>query len=81
MVYALHKFCHYLLDNKFIFHVDHMALLYLVQKPQVSRIIIRWLLLFFEYDFLIIYKIGRSHFVVDVLSQMPDLTEGSGVLD
>jgi hypothetical protein len=30
MVYVLHKFCHYLLGNKFIFYVDHMALLYLV---------------------------------------------------
>jgi hypothetical protein len=33
MVYALHKFCHYLLGNKFIFYVDHMAMLYLVDKP------------------------------------------------
>jgi hypothetical protein len=30
MVYALHKFHLYLLGNKFIFYVDHMALLYLV---------------------------------------------------
>ncbi len=30
MVYALHKFHNYLLGNKFIFYVDHMALLYLV---------------------------------------------------
>jgi transposase len=30
MVYALHKFHHYLLGNTFIFYVDHMALLYLV---------------------------------------------------
>jgi hypothetical protein len=30
MVYALHKFHHYLLGNKSIFYVDHMALLYLV---------------------------------------------------
>jgi len=47
MVYALLKFHHYLLRNKFIFYADHMALLYLVQKPQVSRKIIRWLLFFF----------------------------------
>jgi sugar phosphate permease len=37
MVYALHKFFHYVLGNKFIFYVDHMALLYLVRKPQVLR--------------------------------------------
>jgi hypothetical protein len=27
MVYALHKFKHYLLGNQFVFYVDHMALL------------------------------------------------------
>jgi hypothetical protein len=35
MGFSLHKFRHYLLGNKFIFHVDHMALVYLVNKPQV----------------------------------------------
>jgi hypothetical protein len=33
MVYALHKFKHFLLINKFVFYVDHMALVYLVNKP------------------------------------------------
>ncbi len=33
MVYALHKFKHYLLDNQFIFYVNHMPLMYLVDKP------------------------------------------------
>ena len=36
MVYAVNKFRHYLLGNKFIFYVDHLALQYLVNKPQVS---------------------------------------------
>jgi len=53
MVFALHKFKHYLLGNKFIFYVDRMALVYLVNKPHVSKIITRWLLLFLEYDFTI----------------------------
>jgi hypothetical protein len=34
MVFTLHKFRHYLLGNKFVFYVDHMALVYLVNKPQ-----------------------------------------------
>jgi hypothetical protein len=34
MVFALHKFKHYLLGNKFVFYVDHMALIYLLNKPQ-----------------------------------------------
>jgi hypothetical protein len=81
MVYALHKLCHYLLGNKFIFYVDHMALLYLVQKPQVFGRITRWLLLFLKYDFSIIYKLGKSYFVVDSLSWMLNLTKENGVSD
>jgi hypothetical protein len=33
LVFALHKFKHYLLGNKFVFYVDHMALAYLINKP------------------------------------------------
>jgi hypothetical protein len=33
MVYALHKFRHYMLGNMFTFYVDHMALMYVVKKP------------------------------------------------
>jgi hypothetical protein len=48
MVYALHKFRHCLLSNMFTFYVDHMALVYLVNKPQVYGMLARWLLLFLE---------------------------------
>jgi hypothetical protein len=41
MVYALYKFRHYLLGNKFVFYVDHMALMYLVNKPQVFGRLVR----------------------------------------
>jgi hypothetical protein len=30
LVYSLHKFWHYLLDNKLISYVDQMALMYLI---------------------------------------------------
>ncbi len=50
MVYALHKFRHFVLGNKFVFYVDHMALAYLVNKPHVLRRIARQFLLFLEYD-------------------------------
>ena len=33
MIYAVKKFRHYLLANKFVFFVDHQALMYLVNKP------------------------------------------------
>jgi len=79
MVFSLHKFKHYLLGNKFIFYVDHMALVYLVNKPQVSRIIARWLSLFLEYDFTILYKPGRTHVVAYALSRLSYNTEPIGV--
>jgi hypothetical protein len=67
MVNALHKFRHFLLRNKFMFYVDHMALVYLVNKPQVLGRIARWLLLFLEYEFTVVYKLGKTHVVTDVL--------------
>jgi hypothetical protein len=70
MVYALHKFKHYLLGNMFTFYVDHMTLVYLVNIPHVYGRFVRWLLLFMEYDFKIIYKFGRSHLMVDAWNRL-----------
>jgi hypothetical protein len=56
MVFSLHKFRHYLLGNKFVFYVNHMTSIYLVNKPQVSRKIVIWLLLFLKYDFTVVNK-------------------------
>jgi hypothetical protein len=60
MDYVLHKFRHYLLENKFVFYVNHMALLYLIKKRQLSSQIVRWLL-FSRYDFSVVYK--PVHFI------------------
>jgi hypothetical protein len=81
MVYTLHKFHHYLLGNKFIFYVHHMGLLYLIKKPQLFKHIMRWLLLCLEYDFSIIYKLGKSHWVADALSWLPNLVEPTEIPD
>jgi hypothetical protein len=79
MVFSLHKFRHYLLGNKFVFYVNHRALVYLVNKPQVLGIITRWLLLFLEYDFIIMYKPSITHVVVDALSILPNSTKPTSV--
>jgi len=81
MVYALHKFKHYLLGNKFTFYVDHMALVYLVNKPQVSGRFVSWLLLFIEYDFIIVHKPSRSHLMANALNRLPNQIEHLGVPD
>jgi hypothetical protein len=80
MVLTLHKFRHYLLGNFFVFYVDHMALVYLVNKPQVSGRVVRWLLLFSKYDFTLVCKLGKIH-VLQMLclnylmSQIPNETQ------
>jgi hypothetical protein len=56
-----------------------MALEYLVNKPHVFGRIARWLLLFLEYEFIIVYKFGRTHVVADVLSRLPNSSKPLGV--
>ena len=36
MVYALHKYRHYLLGGHFKNFIDHLALMYLVNKPMLG---------------------------------------------
>ncbi len=81
MVFSLHKFKHYLLGNKFVFYVDHMALIYLVNLPHVFGKITKWLLLFFKYDFIVVYKPGKTHVVVDALSRLLNITKPTRALD
>jgi hypothetical protein len=59
MVYASHKFRHYLLGNWFVFYVDHMAFMYLVNKPQVYGIIIRWFFLVLENNLKIVITLAN----------------------
>ncbi len=81
MVYALHKSRHYLLGNKFTFFMDHMALVYLVNKPHVFGKLARWHLLFLEYDFKIVYKPSRSHLMANALNILPNHIEHIGAPD
>jgi hypothetical protein len=37
--------------------------------------------LFLEYDFIVIYKVNRTHVVADALLRLPDITEPTSVLD
>ncbi len=47
----------------------------------MSGRITRWLLLFLEYEFTIVYELGKTHVVVDVLSKLPNNIELLSVLD
>ena len=70
MVYAVKKFYHYLLANKFVFFVDHMALLYLVNKPCSIGRIVRWFVILLEFDFTVAIKKGLTHKRADHMSRI-----------
>jgi hypothetical protein len=70
MVYALHKFRHYLLGKHFKMFTDHVALKYLVNKTVLGGWICRWLLLFQEFYFEVIVKPGKLNVGPDHLSRV-----------
>ena len=70
IVYALHKFRHYLLGGNFKMYTDHSALKYLVNKLVLGGKICRWILLFQEFDFEVIVKPGRLNVGLDHLSRI-----------
>ena len=61
MIYAVKKYRHYLLANKFVFFTDHQALLYLVNKPCNMGRIVQWFLILLEFDFTVVVKKGITH--------------------
>jgi hypothetical protein len=70
MVYALQKFIHYLLGQHFKMLTDHSTLKYLVNKPMLEGRICIWLLLFQEFDFEVVVKLGRLNAWTDHLSRI-----------
>ena len=44
IIYAVAKFRHYL-GNKFVLHVDHQALVYIVNKASIVGKMVRWMLI------------------------------------
>ena len=70
MILSVKKFRHYLLMNKVVFFVDHMAIKYLVNKADLSGRIARWVLLLEEFDYTVQYKPGKKHLRADHLSRL-----------
>jgi len=81
MIYALQKFRHYLLGSHFKFFTDHSALKYLVNKPILEGRICRWLLLFQEFSFEVIFKPRRCNVGIDHLSRLESGESGGEVDD
>eukprot|EP00253_Pinus_taeda_P009906 PITA_09906 len=56
MVHSLNKFRHYITGYQTFIHTDHVAIRYLMNKPDVNARIIRWLLLLQQFDLTIVDK-------------------------
>jgi hypothetical protein len=72
VILSCKKFRHYLLGYKTVFHTDQSSLKYLVNKADLSRRIVCWVLLLQEFDFTIEVRPGKHHDSADYLSRLPD---------
>ena len=70
VLYALNKFLSYLLGFKTVVFLDHVAVRYLVTKQEAKPRLIRWILLFQEFDLTIKDKKGAKNVVADHLSRL-----------
>ncbi|CAM6128366.1 unnamed protein product [Calypogeia fissa] len=70
VIYACKKFRHYLLGYKVIFHTDHNSLKYIVNKPDLTRRIARWMLLLQEFNYEVVVRPGKGHANVDFFSRI-----------
>ena len=70
VVYALDKFCAYLVGSDIIIFTDHSALKYLLTKKNSKARLIRWVLLLQEFNLLIKDKKGVKNVVADHLSRL-----------
>ena len=68
--FALEKFQSYLLGTKVIVYFDHAAIRYLMTKKEAKPRLIRWILLFSEFDLEVIDKRGTENRVIDHLSRL-----------
>ena len=68
VVYALDKFCAYLVGSDIIIFIDHSTLNYLLTKQNAKARLIRWVLLLQEFNLQIKDKKGVENVVADHLS-------------
>ncbi|CAM6082494.1 unnamed protein product [Calypogeia fissa] len=81
VIYSCKKFRHYLLGYKVIFHTNHKSLKYMVNKPDLTGRIARWVLLLQEFNYKVAVRSGRSHSNADFFSRIGGDTDTSDVDD
>nr|GEX14830.1 reverse transcriptase domain-containing protein [Tanacetum cinerariifolium] len=70
VVYTFENFCSYLIMNKSIVYTNHSALKYLFAKKDSKARLLRWILLFQEFDFKVVDTKGAKNYAADHLSRL-----------
>ena len=79
VMYACRKFRHYLLGYRVVFHADHNSLKYLVNKPDLSGRVARWILMLQKFNYEVVVKSGKANSNADYLSRHKGLEASSSI--
>ena len=78
VVWSLKTLRPYLIYEEFIVHTDHNALRWLLTIQEPSGRLMRWRLILAEFNFQIMYKLGRLNTQADALSRLRTKAEAIG---
>ena len=70
VIFALDKFCSYLIGSSTVVYSNHAAMRYLMSKQDAKPRLIRWILLLQEFNLTIKDKKGAENVVADHLSRL-----------
>jgi hypothetical protein len=76
VIYGFKQFRQFLLGRRFLLRVDHSAITYLRQTPEIMGQAAHWLEFIEEYDFDIVHRAGAAHGNCDALSRKPGSETG-----
>lgn len=79
MIYVVTKFWHYILGSQFVFFVDHTTLVNRVNKPQLSRRIVWWILLLSNFDYEVVCKPRKVHVILNTLNHLESGEPPTGI--
>lgn len=81
MVYACRKYRQYLFGYEIVFHTDHDSLKYLINKPDLSGRLSRWIFLLQEFTYTVVVKSGKLNSNANFLSRLRGKEPTSSISD